>query len=304
MKLTLKALLVALLCVGFAQVIRPETVRVKLLKTDPTTWNKPFYYNVNSLVENKIIETPVIPKATALNKRTRAAAAARTPKITTNRDSIMRPPRPIKKDVTISFDNIDKNILFVCSKSGAEANPECGKLILSTGDPQIEPDYKTDHVIAIGKDYQPVSRPKSVVNALIKKRQAKFFKIPVYKEDPETWGQKWTITLVDEKGEPYPEAQVDIYRDSKIKKLLIRKQIKPGKTFVHVRKPNGLYIVETLLEQSPVAEPANQLLVINGQGNARIVDKSLYKPAPKAPRRSPRERLSEQGIPLSDLPAV
>jgi len=301
MKLTLKAVGVALLCAGFAPVIRPEIVRVRMYKTDPTTWNKPFYYNVRTQQERKTIETSVLPKETRLNKTKRAILAARTPKITENRPSIIRPPKPIKKDATISFDNEDKNILHVCSKPITEPNPECGSLILSTGDPEKEAEYTTGNVIAIDKDYQLISRPKSVVDQLIKDNQAKFFKIPVYKTDPETWGQKWTITLLNGNEEPYPDATITISQNSDwTKKLLMQKNIELGSTYVRVRKPGRQ--VDTPLD-TPVNIPwEQQALAIDADGLATIINKSLYKSTPKAPKQS--RLIEEQGIPLPNLPPV
>lgn len=293
MKLTLKVVVVTLVCAGFAQVMRPETVRVRLYKTDPTTWNKPFYYDVAAEQVTKTITTPIIPRLTKGNAVKVARAKQQTPEVETKRSVGTVAYKPIKKDITIAFDVDDENTLWVCPTPDHDERV-CKKLILST-----TPD-KGD-VIAIDKDYQPVSMSKREVNRIIRERQAKFFKIPVYKEDPLTWGEKWTVTLVDEAGEPYPDARVDIYKDSKFKKLLIQKDIEPGKTFVVVRNPQG-YFIETPLKQSPVADPSKQLLVIDGKGNARIADKSLFQTTPK--KKSPQERLSEQDIELSDFSAL
>lgn len=291
MKLTLKELLVALLCASCAQVIRPEIVRVKMYKTDPTTWNKPFYYDVAAEQVTKTITTPIIPRLTKGNAVKVAQAKQQTPEEETKRSVGAVAYKPIKKDITISFDVQDENTLWVCPTPNHDERV-CKKLILSTTADKAEANpYIKGEVIAIDKDYQPVSMSKDRVNKIIKERQAQFFKIPVYKEDPLTWGEKWTVTLVDEAGEPYPDARVDIYKDSKFKRLLIQKGIEPGKTFVVVRNPNG-YFTETLLEQSQVSNPANRLLVIDGKGNARIEDKSLIQATPK--KKSPQAQLSEE----------
>lgn len=297
MKLTLKALLVTLVCAGFAQVMRPETVRVRLYKTDPTTWNKPFYYDVAAEQVTKTITTPIIPQLTKGNAVKVARAKQQTPEVETKRSVGTVAYKPIKKDITISFDVDDENTLWVCPTPDHDERV-CKKLILSTTPDKAELNaYILGDVIAIDKDYQPVSMSKREVNRIIRERQAKFFKIPVYKEDPLTWGEKWTVTLVDEAGEPYPDARVDIYKDSKFKRLLIQKDIEPGKTFVVVRNPHG-YFIETPLKQSPVADPSKQLLVIDGKGNARIEDKSLFQSTPKASKKSPQKRVSEEGMEL------
>lgn len=298
MKLTHKALLVPLLCAGFTQVIRPEKIWVKLYKTDPTTWNKPFYYDVATEQVTETIITGPIPKLTKGNAVKVARAKQKTPEIRTRTSVSTIAYKPIKKDMTISFDAHDENTLWVCPTPNHDERV-CKKLILSTTPKKAEHEpYILGDVIAIDKDYKPVSMSKSDVNKLIKERQAEFFKIPVYKADPSTWGEKWTITLVDEKGHPYPEAQVDIYKDSKIKKLLIHKKIEPGKTFVRVRRQGKLYGQDSELLDREGVPWADRALAIGGDGKGTIVNKSMFKATPTPPRPRQQSELNQDQIEL------
>lgn len=291
MEIRSRAVVVAALCMSCVQVTQPKKVSVKLYKTDPTTWNKPYYYNIRSLEKSTTISRQPNPKLKMLK-------VSRTPEITEHKDTIIRLPKAIKKDATISFDTDDENILMVCTQPGSnpQNNAACKKLTL----PNTE-NYKSGTAIAIDNDYQPIIRGQDGIREEIKNRQSGFFKIPVYKEDPDTWSDKWTITLVDEQRREYPDAKVVIYKDSTFKKLWIQKDVagaKHGETYVQVRKPNGLYIVETKLTSSPVSDPSRQLLVIDRNGNAAIKDKSVLEDAPRNPKAQKAVELEQPGLEL------
>ncbi len=291
MKVRSRAVVVAALCMSCVQVVQPKKVSMKLYKTDPTTWNKPYYYNLRSLEKSTTISRPPNPKLKMLK-------TSRTPEVTEHKDTIIRLPKAIKKDATISFDTDDENILMVCTQPGSnpQDNAACKKLTL----PNAE-NYKSGTAIAIDNDYQPIIRGQDGIRAEIKNRQSDFFKIPVYKEDQDTWSEKWTITLVDEKKREYPDAKVVIYKDSTFKKLWIQKDVeeaKHGETYVQVRKPNG-HVVETKLTSSPVDDSSRQLLMIDSQGNAAIKDKSVLENAPRNPKAKKPVESEQPGLELN-----
>lgn len=286
MKVRSRMVVVAALCISCVQVTQPKKVSVKLYKTDPTTWNKPFYYVVQTAATD-VSQSVGLPPRKDGKPRMLQTRLERTPARTVTTSHSLAAYKPIKKDVTISFDDEDENILFINEKQDGKGKG--GSLVLSDPDGKHagKPAYTTGHVIAIGAGegaediYKPTSMLKVGVSEIIKERQGKFFKIPVYKEDPDTWGQKWTITLVDGQGREYPDAKVDIYKDSTFKKLWIAKDIEPGSTYVEVRKPKAPTLVDTPLQNNPGVSWEQGLLVIDEDGHGRIENKSFMQSAPK-----------------------